>query len=31
MDFGDLILFTVKLFENNNEIVEIYKKILNIF
>ena len=26
MDFGDLILFTVKLFENNNEIVEIYRK-----
>ena len=26
MDFGDLILFTVKLFENNKEIAEIYKK-----
>ncbi len=26
MDFGDLILFTVKLFENNNEIAEIYRK-----
>ena len=26
MDFGDLILFTVKLFENNNDIVEIYRK-----
>ena len=26
MDFGDLILFTVKLFENNNDIAEIYRK-----
>ena len=26
MDFGDLILFTVKLFENNKDIAEIYKK-----
>ena len=26
MDFGDLILFTVKLFENNMDIVEIYRK-----
>ena len=26
MDFGDLILFTVKLFENNNDIVDIYRK-----
>ena len=26
MDFGDLILFTVKLFENNKEIAEIYRK-----
>ena len=25
MDFGDLILFTVKLFENNNDIAEIYR------
>ena len=26
MDFGDLILYTVKLFENNEDIVEIYRK-----
>ncbi len=26
MDFGDLILFTVKLFENNGDIVELYRK-----
>ena len=26
MDFGDLILFTVKLFEQNNDIAEIYRK-----
>ena len=26
MDFGDLILFTVKLFENNDDIAEIYRK-----
>ena len=26
MDFGDLILFTVKLFENNRDIVELYRK-----
>ena len=26
MDFGDLILFTVKLFENNKDIAEIYRK-----
>ena len=26
MDFGDLILFTVKLFENNNDIADIYRK-----
>ena len=26
MDFGDLILFSVKLFENNKDIVEIYRK-----
>ena len=26
MDFGDLILFTVKLFENNSDIAEIYRK-----
>ncbi len=26
MDFGDLILFTVKLFETNSDIVEIYRK-----
>ena len=25
MDFGDLILFTVKLFENHNDIAEIYR------
>ena len=25
-DFGDLILFCVKLFENNNDIREIYQK-----
>ena len=31
MDFGDLILFTVKLFEQNNDIAEIYRKILSIF
>ena len=30
-DFGDLILFCVKLFENNKDIREIYKKNLNIF
>ena len=26
MDFGDLILLTVKLFENNNDIADIYRK-----
>ena len=26
MDFGDLILFTVKLFQNNSDIAEIYRK-----
>ena len=26
MDFGDLILFSVKLFENNKDIAEIYRK-----
>ena len=31
MDFGDLILFTVKLFEKNKDIAEIYKKISSIF
>ena len=30
-DFGDLILFCVKLFEENKDIREIYQKILNIF
>ena len=30
-DFGDLILFCVKLFEDHKDIREIYKKILNIF
>ena len=26
MDFGDLIFFTVKLFEKNKDIAEIYRK-----
>ena len=26
MDFGDLILFTVKLFEKNKDIAEVYQK-----
>ena len=26
MDFGDLILFSVKLFEKNKDIVDIYRK-----
>ena len=30
-DFGDLILFCVKLFEEHKDIREIYQKILNIF
>ena len=30
-DFGDLILHAVKIFENNQDIREIYSKILNIF
>ena len=30
-DFGDLILFCVKLFEEHNDIREIYQKILNTF
>ena len=30
-DFGDLILFCVKLFEEHKDIQEIYKKILNTF
>ena len=31
MDFGDLLLFSVKLFENNEDIANIYKKIFSIF
>ena len=30
-DFGDLILYCVKLFEDHKDIGEIYQKILNIF
>ena len=30
-DFGDLILFSVKLFEEHKDIAEIYQKILNTF
>ena len=30
-DFGDLILFCVKLFEEHKDIREIYQKILNTF
>ena len=31
MDFGDLILNTVTLFEKSKDIAEIYRKILNTY
>ena len=31
MDFGDLILYCVKLFEEHKDIKEIYQRILNIY